>query len=81
MAHEVASHLIEPPAGGDHVVLAHQLPLQTLRDVDVVDLQFRQLLGDALVQVADGHAQVVASGVVIERHGSLILHCPLKIVG
>ena len=81
MAHEVAGHLVEPLAGGDDVVVALQLPLQALRDVDVVGLQLFQLLGDALVQVVDGHAQVVAAGVVVERHRGAVLHRALEVVG
>ena len=50
-------------------------------DVDVFDLQLLQLLGDALVEVADGHAQLLAPGVVVERHGGLVLHRALEVVG
>jgi len=78
---EVPGDGVEAIGGGDDVVVALQFPFQPLCCVDAVDFQFIQLVGNPLVQVADGHAQVLASGVVIERHGSLILHCSLKIVG
>ena len=81
MAHEVACHLVEPLVCGDNVVVAPQLPLETLRDVDVVDLQLVQLVGDAFVQVADGHAEPLAAGAVVEGHGGPVLHRALEVVG
>ena len=63
------------------MVVALEFLLQTLLYVDVVGLQLLQLLGDTFVQVADGHPQLVAAGVVEERHGGLVLHSPLEVVG
>ena len=81
--HEVPRHLVEPPPGGDDVVVALELPFQALRHVDTADGRFEllQLLGDALVQVPDRHPQRVAAGVVVEGYGGLVLHRALEVVG
>ena len=79
--HEIPRHLVEPLVGGDDVIVALEFPLQPLLDIDVLGLQLFQLFGDAFVEVADGHAQLVATGVVIERHRGLVLHRPLEVVG
>ena len=79
--HEVPRHLVETPARGDDVIVPLQVLLQALLHVDVLDVELIQLAGDALVQVADGDAQLVAAGVVVERHRGLVLHRALEVVG
>ena len=81
MLHEVPRHLVEPLVGGDDVIVAFEFPLQPLLDIDVVGLQLLQLFGNAFVEVADGHAQLLAAGVVVERHRGVVVHRPLKVVG
>ena len=81
MSHEVARHLVEASLRGEDVIVALQVLLQALLNVDVVDGQIAQPVGDALVQVADGEAQPVAAGLVVQGHGGLILHGPLEVVG
>ncbi len=79
--HEIPRHLIETLARRDDVVIALEFPLQALLDIDVVRLQFLQLLGNTLVEIIHRDAELVAPGIVVERHGRVILHRALKIVG
>ncbi|OPY86292.1 MAG: hypothetical protein A4E72_01712 [Syntrophus sp. PtaU1.Bin208] len=79
--HEIRGDLIEAPARREDVVIAIQLLFEPLLHIDVFRLQFLQLPGDPVVEIPDCHAELVAPGVVVQRHRGLVLDGPLEVVG
>ncbi len=80
MPDEVAGHLVESLLGGDDVVVTLEFPLKLLCHVDVGDLQVFDDVSDPLVQVAYGHAEFLAPGVVVERDRGFIVDRPLEVI-
>ena len=79
---EIAGDLVQPLVGGDDVVVALEFLLQALLDIDVRAVSSSSsFCGDPFVQVADRHAELVAAGVVVQRHRGLVLDRPLEVVG
>ena len=63
------------------MIIAAKLLLKPLGNIDIVNLKALQLSGNALIQVAQRNAKLLATGIIIERHRRLVVHSPLKIVG
>ena len=80
MPDEVSRNLVQPLVCRYDVVISFEFSLQPLLDVDILGFQFFELLCDSLVQIADGHAELISTGVVVDRHGGLVLDCPLEVV-
>ena len=75
---EVLGDGVEPVRRGDDVVVALELAFEALFDVDVVGLELVELLGDPLVEIVGGEVELLAAGVVVERHGGAVFHGALE---
>ena len=80
MAHEVTGDLVEAFFRSNDMVVALQLGLQLLSDIDVLRLESRQLLGNLLVDVLRSNVQLFAPRIIVERHGRAVINRPLEVV-
>ena len=78
MRDEIPGDGVEPLGRGDDVVVPPEFTLEPLFDIDVAGLEFLQLLGDPLVELVRGNAELLAPRVVEERYRRAVLHRPLE---
>ena len=77
---EIAGDLVEAFRRRDDVVVALELRLQLLGDVNPLRLERRELFGDLLVDVLRGDVQLLPARVVVERNRRAVIDGTLEVV-
>ena len=77
---KILGYKIKAFGGGDDVIVTLQLAFQPLGNIDILDFELFQLLGDPFVQIVDRDAELIAARIIIERHRRPVLNRALEIV-
>ena len=78
---EVLGDLIQTLPGRDDVVVTPELFLELLLRIDAFKFDFIQGISDPFVEIADREPQLLASGVIEERHSGPVLDRSVEVVG